>query len=97
MNKYYFVYILSNDIDTVLYTGVTSDLRKRVFQHREKMVDGFTKKYNVSKLVYFETFEDPYNAISREKQIKSGSRQKKIDLVNNKNPEWKDLYDEFFD
>ena len=67
MNKYYFVYILSNDIDTVLYTGVTSDLRKRVFQHREKMVDGFTKKYNVSKLVYFETFEDPYNAISREK------------------------------
>jgi putative endonuclease len=77
----------------VLYTGVTNDLLRRVWEHKEKLGDGFTKKYNVSKLVYYEVFEDPENAIMREKQIKAGSRQKKIDLINNFNMEWHDLYE----
>src|SRR5947207_15873480 len=80
-----------------LYTGVTSDLMARVHQHREKLVPGFTNRYNVSKLVYFETMSDPYTAISREKQIKAGSRQKKIDLIDSMNPEWRDLHDELQD
>ena len=69
-------------------------MKGRVYQHREKLVDGFTKKYNVMKLVYYEVFEDPENAILREKQIKAGSRQKKISLINNFNKEWIDLYNE---
>jgi putative endonuclease len=69
-------------------------LKKRVYEHKEKFVDGFTKKYNVSKLVYYEIFEDPENAILREKKIKAGSRQKKIDLINTINKEWSDLYRE---
>ncbi|NQU83386.1 MAG: GIY-YIG nuclease family protein [Parcubacteria group bacterium] len=84
---------MTNKNNTVLYTGVTSDLKKRVYQHKVKLADGFTKKYNIDKLVCFEIFEDMYNAISREKQIKSGTRQRKIDLVNGMNKEWKDLYD----
>ncbi len=85
---------MTNKNNAVLYTGVTSDLKKRIYQHKARLVDGFTKKYNVDKLIYFEVFEDMYNAISREKQIKGGSRQKKIDLINSMNKEWKDLYDE---
>ena len=85
---------MTNKNNTVLYTGVTSDLKKRVYQHKAKLVDGFTKKYNIDKLVCLEIFEDMYNAISREKQIKSGTRQRKIDLVNSMNKEWKDLYEE---
>jgi len=84
---------MTNKNNAVLYTGVTSDLKKRVYQHKAKLVDGFTKKYNIDKLIYFEVFEDMYNAISREKQIKGGSRQKKIDLINSMNKEWKDLYE----
>jgi putative endonuclease len=84
---------MTNKSNRVLYTGVTSNLKKRVYEHKEKFVDGFTKKYNVSKLVYFEVFEDPENAILREKKIKAGSRQKKIDLINSMNKEWADLYD----
>jgi len=77
-----------------LYTGVTGDLKARVHQHREKLLPGFTNRYNVSKLVYYEVAHDPSSAIAREKQIKAGSRQKKIDLINGLNPEWRDLYDE---
>ncbi len=72
----------------------TSDLQKRVYQHKMKSVSGFTKKYNVNKLIYYEVFNDIYNAFEHEKQIKSGSRQKKFDLVNSFNPEWEDLYDD---
>lgn len=83
---------MTNKNNAVIYTGVTNDLKKRVFQHKNKIVKGFTKKYNITKLVYFEIFDNSYNAISREKQIKAGSRKKKIDLVNKINSEWKDLY-----
>jgi putative endonuclease len=86
---------MTNNYNTVLYTGVTNDLQRRVYEHKSKLIDGFTKKYNITKLVYYEIFEDVNAAISREKQIKAGSRQKKIDLVNSINQEWKDLYDEF--
>lgn len=77
----------------MLYTGVTNDLIRRIYEHKEKIIAGFTKKYNVNKLVYYEIFTDINSAIAREKQIKAGSRQKKIDLVNSMNPQWCDLYD----
>jgi putative endonuclease len=93
MSKQYYLYIMTNKYNTVLYTGVTNDLQRRVYEHKEKIIEGFTNKYNITKLVYYEVFEDAYTAISREKQIKAGSRQKKIDLVNSINQEWKDLYD----
>ncbi len=85
---------MTNNYNTVLYTGVTNNLQRRVYEHKEKIVEGFTKKYNITKLVYYEVFEDAYTAISREKQIKAGSRQKKIDLVNSINQEWRDVYNE---
>ena len=85
---------MTNKRNTVLYTGVTNDLKRRVYEHREKLVDGFTRKYIVTKLVYYEIFQDPENAIMREKQIKMGSRQKKIDLVNQMNKGWRDLYEQ---
>ncbi len=94
MDKLDFVYIMTNKRNTVLYTGMTSVLKKRAYQHREKLLAGFTKKYNVNKLVYYEQFGDVIYAITREKQIKAGSRQKKIDLINGMNPEWRDLYDD---
>ncbi|MFK0730848.1 MAG: GIY-YIG nuclease family protein [Gloeotrichia echinulata GP01] len=94
MNQQYFIYIMTNKNNTVLYTGVTNNLQKRVYEHKEKLIEGFTKKYNVVKLVYYEIFDDRENAINREKQIKAGSRQKKLDLINSMNCEWKDLYDE---
>ena len=84
---------MTNPKNTVLYTGVTSDLRKRVYEHKEKSVEGFTKKYNIVKLVYYEVLENSYSAVSREKQIKGGSRQKKSDLISSLNPKWDDLYD----
>jgi putative endonuclease len=84
---------MTNKNNTVIYTGVTNDLKKRVYEHKEKLVKGFTKRYNLDKLVYYEVLDDPYNAISREKQIKGGSRQKKIDLINKMNKKWKDLYE----
>ncbi len=92
MEKSFFVYILANKRHTVLYTGVTSDLQKRVYQHREKLNPGFTARYNVTKLVYFEVADNPTAAISREKQIKGSSRKKKMDLVDSMNPQWLDLY-----
>ncbi len=84
---------MTNVANTVVYTGVTNDLKRRVFEHREKLFDGFTKRYNVTKLVYYEVFDDIYDAITREKQIKGGSQQKKTALVNSMNKEWRDLYD----
>jgi putative endonuclease len=91
MDKQYFIYIMTNKLDSVLYTGVTSNLEKRVYEHQLKLIEGFTKKYNVDKLVYYEVFDSINDAIEREKQIKSGSRQKKMDLISNTNPSWKDL------
>ena len=93
MIRNYFVYILTNKLNSVLYTGITRDLKRRVYEHRNKMVDGFSKRYNVSKLVYYEVFDDPEYAILREKQLKAGSRKKKLDLINSMNKEWIDLYD----
>jgi len=90
--KQYYIYIMTNKKNTVLYTGVTSDLKRRIWEHKEKIIKGFTKKYNIYKLVYFEIFNDPENVILREKQIKAGSRHKKIELIKRINPEWKDLY-----
>ena len=85
--------MLTNKNNTVIYTGVTSNLVKRVYEHKNKLVDGFSKKYNLAKLVYYEVFDDMVNAISREKQIKAGSRKKKNELINNFNKEYKDLYE----
>jgi len=85
---------MSNKQNTVLYVGVTNDLKKRTYEHKKKAIAGFTRKYNIDKLIYYEIFDDAYNAITREKRIKGGSRQKKIDLVNTINPGWKDLYDD---
>ena len=89
MNQYY-VYIMTNRSKT-LYTGVTNDLVRRVYEHKNKMVDGFTKKYNITKLVYFEETNDVQSAITREKQIKGWLRRKKIALIQSVNPGWKDL------
>jgi putative endonuclease len=90
--KQYFVYIVTNYSNEVIYVGVTSNLTKRVFEHKNKLIDGFTKKYNVNKLVYYERFEDALSAITREKQLKAGSRQKKLNLITKENPQFDDLY-----
>ena len=87
----YYVYILTNQNNTVLYTGVTNNLERRVYEHKNKLLKGFTCRYNVDKLVYFETTESIESAIAREKQIKAGSRQKKIALIEKNNPTWQDL------
>ena len=94
MGKLYCVYIMMNKRNTVLYTGITSNLKKRIYEHKENLVEGFTKKYNIHKLVYYEAFNDVEQAILREKQIKAGSRNKKIRLINSMNPNWEDLYPE---
>ena len=93
----YCVYILTNTYNTVLYTGVTNDLRRRVLEHKEGKGSTFTNKYKVHKLVYYECGSDINAAILREKQIKGGSRQSKIDLVNSMNPPWKDLLNDLFE
>ena len=94
MSRQYYVYIMTNKRTTVLYTGVTNNLKRRVYEHREKLVGGFTRKYNATKLVFYEIFQDAENAIMREKHLKAGSRQKKIDLINQMNEEWRDLYEQ---
>ena len=94
MPRQYFVYILTNKTNKVLYTGVTNDLSRRVWEHREKLVDGFTKKYNLTKLVYCEETDEIEEAIAREKQIKGWLRKKKKLLIESVNPGWKDLADE---
>ena len=86
-----YVYLMTNRANTVIYTGVTSDLKKRAYEHRNKLLEGFTKKYNVGKLVYYECFDSIEDAIVREKQIKAGP--KKIQLIQAKNPLLKDLYE----
>lgn len=93
-SKYYYVYILSNFNRTVLYTGITGNLINRVYEHKNSLVDGFSKKYFIHDLLYYEVFENPTSAIEREKQIKSWSRKKKDNLIINFNPELRDLYGE---
>ena len=87
----YYVYFLTNWDDSVLYIGVTNNLPRRLYEHRNGLVDGFTKKYNVHKLVYYEYTNDVYSAISREKQLKKWTRAKKNALVVKENPQWRDL------
>lgn len=89
MNQYY-VYIMTNKSKT-LYTGVTNNLTRRVYEHKNKLIPGFTSKYNITKLVYYEIFSEITQAIAREKQIKGWLRKKKIDLIESVNPDWKDL------
>jgi putative endonuclease len=93
-NKTPCIYILASKRNGTLYTGVTSDLNKRVYEHKNNLVKGFTEKYNIHLLVYYETAESMISAIEREKQIKGGSRKKKIQLIESSNPEWRDLYNE---
>jgi putative endonuclease len=94
MRHHYYVYILTNDRHTVLYTGVTNDLARRVSEHREHKVAGFTSRYNVDKPVFYEETSDVRAAIAKEKQIKSGSRQKKLALIGSMNPDWQDLFED---
>ena len=92
--KTYFVYIMASQKNGTLYIGVSGNLKKRVYEHRNDLIEGFTKKYQVHRLVYFESTIDVYSAITREKQMKAWKRQWKIDLIEEKNPDWKDLYDD---
>jgi putative endonuclease len=92
MSQQFFVYVLSNFKRNVLYIGVTNNLIKRVWQHKNDLIKGFTEKYQAHNLVYFELFEDPQNAIKREKQLKNWSRKKKDALITKNNPMLKDLY-----
>ena len=92
--KHYYVYIMTSPSGT-LYTGMTNNLQRRVYEHKNKLIDGFTKKYNVTRLVYHELHHDVRDAIAREKQIKSWRRSKKIDLIKSLNPTWKDLSEEW--
>lgn len=85
---------MTNFTNNVIYTGVTGDILRRIYEHKHQFIKGFTSKYNVNKLVYFELFNDIKTAIAREKQIKSGSRKKKIDLIAKNNSEFRDLYGE---
>lgn len=92
-NKQYYIYLATNKTNTVIYTGVTGDLIRRIWEHKQKLVSSFTSKYNITKLVYFEVYNDVKVALAREKQIKAGSRTKKIKLIESKNPDFKDLYE----
>lgn len=94
MQKKYYIYIISNKLHTVFYTGVTNNLVRRVYEHKNKLVDGFTKKYNIRKLLYFEEYGQVENALNREKQVKDYRREKKFQLIESINSEWRDLYDE---
>ncbi len=94
-NKQYYVYILTNKSNKVIYIGVTNDLESRMFEHKNKLVEGFTKRYNLMKLVYYEVTEEVESAISREKQLKNWHKDWKINLINQFNPEWEDLGERF--
>lgn len=96
MQKQGFVYILFSKPNGTLYVGVTSDLAKRIYEHKSKIIKGFTQKYNVDRLGYFETYNNMESAIMREKQLKAGKRQTKIDLIQKQNPQWEDLYETLF-
>ena len=91
MDRSYYVYLITNWNNRVIYTGVTNNLARRIYEHKNKLAEGFSKKYNISKLVYFEQTNDVSAAIAREKEIKKWRREKKNNLVNSANPEWKDL------
>jgi putative endonuclease len=90
----YYVYIISNANDTVLYTGVTNDLIRRIFEHKNKLVEGFTSRYNINKLLYYESASEIESAIAREKQIKKYGRKKKMDLIFSMNKNLNDLFDQ---
>jgi len=92
----YYVYMLTNTYNTVLYIGVTNNLERRLYEHKNKLVDGFTKKYNLHKLVYFDTTIDVRSAIQREKQLKGWTRAKKNALIENTNPNWADLSEDWY-
>jgi putative endonuclease len=94
MPRQYYIYILTNKYNRVLYTGVTNNLSRRVWEHQQKSTNSFTSRYHVTKLVYYEIFNDSVSAITREKQIKAGSRKKKLYLINSFNPNWHDLSNE---
>ena len=94
--KNYYVYIMSSKTGT-LYVGVTNDIKKRVYQHKNHLIPGFTNKYNIDRLLYVETVSDPISAISREKQIKKWRREKKIAIIDSMNPDWKDLSDGWYE
>ncbi len=96
MNKHYYVYIMTNKRNTVLYTGVTNNLERRVYEHKNKLVEGFTEKYNVDKLVYYETSNDSIRAIEREKKLKKWRREWKENLIKKGNPNWADLSSSWF-
>ena len=89
-----YIYILTNKTKNVLYTGVSNNLCRRMREHRSDSIEGFTKQYHVHRLVYYEAHEDSYTAISREKQLKAGSRKRKVELIESINPEWRDLFQE---
>ena len=91
----YYVYMITNWNNKVLYTGVTNNLERRIFEHKNKIIKGFTSKYNINKLVYFDYTDNINSAIAREKQIKGWTRKKKNELIEEMNPEWKDLSKEF--
>lgn len=93
--KTYYVYIMTNKNNNVLYTGITNNLERRVFEHRNKFIKGFTEKYNINKLVYYEETDDVGEAIYREKQLKNWHRQWKVNLINSFNKEWRDLSEDF--
>lgn len=90
--KQYYVYLLTNFTNTVIYIGVTNNLVKRIFEHKNKQAFGFTTKYHINKLVYYEIYNDISEALKREKQLKAGSRKKKIKLIERLNESWSDLY-----
>ena len=96
MSKSYFVYIITNEGNSVLYTGVTNDLQRRVREHKHGIAEGFTKRYNANRLVYYEAFDNIDEAIAREKQIKKGPRKRKVALIEDSNPGWLDLSEELF-
>jgi len=91
--KYFYIYILASKRNGTIYIGVTSNLVKRVWEHKNNLIEGFTKKYFIHNLVYYETFEDIEEAIKREKQLKKWNRSWKLELIEKDNPEWKDLYE----
>ena len=94
-SKQYYVYILTNKNHTVLYTGITNDLRKRIWEHQTGVGSKFVERYRAINLAYFEAFEDSYEAITREKQIKAGPRRKKVALIRKLNPRWRNLAEDF--
>lgn len=92
MKKVFYVYILSNKKNGTIYVGVTSNLQKRIYEHKNNLAEGFTKRYSLHNLVYYEYYDDPENAIRREKQLKKWNRAWKLQLIEKENPGWKDLY-----